>query len=120
MNERTFHTLELANLLQLFARHVQTPLGRRRALSLKPSTDRAWIEAEQRRTTDCVKYLTTGGTFGLGEVRDVEDSLVHLQIFGTTLEPMEILSLQSLIAICTDLRAQFSQPETKERHPHLF
>src|ERR1044071_7254524 len=113
MNDRTFQTLEIDNLLNLVARHVQTPLGRKRALALRPSTDREWIERELRRTTECVDYLTTGGAFGLGEVRDPDASLIELQIAGTTLEPQEILALQSLIAVGLDLQAQFNSPEMK-------
>lgn len=120
MNERTFQTLEMTALLGLLARHVQTPLGRKRALALLPSTDRQWIERELRRTSECVNYLTTGGAFGLGEARDVEDALVQLQIFGTTLEPQEILALQSIVAIGMDLRAQFNQTETRGRYPQLY
>src|ERR1044072_2301427 len=120
MNERTFQTLELDSLLSLVARHVQTPLGRKRALALTPSTDRSWIERELRRTTEGVDYLTTGGAFGLGEVRDPEQSLTELQIAGTTLEPQEILALQSLIAVGIDLHAQFNNPEMKTRYRELY
>jgi len=119
MNERTFNTLELDGLLKLLARHVQTPLGRKRVFELLPSTNRAWVTLESQRTTECVSYLTIGGTFGLGEVTDPEDSLTELQIAGTILEPQELLALQSLVAIGADLNAQFNQPESKERYPEL-
>jgi DNA mismatch repair protein MutS2 len=120
MNERTFHTLELDALLGLLARHVQTPLGRKRAKELSPSTNREWINRELQRTTECVDYLTTGGTFGLGEITDPEHSLVQLQIAGTSLEPLELLALQSLVAIGADLLAQFNQAELKERYKELY
>jgi DNA mismatch repair protein MutS2 len=119
MNERTFTTLELDGLLKLLARHVQTPLGRRRVYELLPSSNRDWVKLELQRTTECVSYLTIGGTFGLGEITDPEDSLAELQIAGTILEPQELLALQSLVAIGADLNAQFSQPESKERYPQL-
>ncbi len=120
MNERTFQTLELEALLNLLARHVQTPLGRKRALALLPSTDRNWIERELKRTSEGVDYLTTGGAFGLGEVRDPEGSLAELQIAGTTLEALEILALQSLIAVGLDLYGQFNNPEMKARYRELY
>lgn len=120
MNERTFITLELNALLQLLARHVQTPLGRKKVLALTPSTDRDWICRELQRTSECVDYLTTGGAFGLGEISDPEESLAQLQINGTILEPQELLALQSLVAIGTDLHSQFNQPEIKERYTQLY
>ena len=113
MHDRTFTTLELPALLTLLAGQVQTPLGRRKALALQPSTDRDWIIREQARTSECVDYLTTGGVIGLGEIRDPEDSITTLQIAGTTLEPLEILALQSFIAIGLDLQGKFDQPEAK-------
>jgi DNA mismatch repair protein MutS2 len=119
MNERTFQTLELDSLLQLLARHVQTPLGRKRATELLPSTDRNWIDRELQRTTEGVDYLITGGAFGLGEITDPEQSLAELQIVGTSLEPLELLALQSLVAIGADLLTQFNQPGIKERYKQL-
>ncbi len=119
MNERTFNTLELDALLKLLARHVQTPLGRKRAYELSPSTNRDWINLELLRTSECVAYLTIGGAFGLGEITDPEDSLNQLQIVGTILEPQELLALQSLVAVGADLHSQFNQPESNERFPQL-
>lgn len=119
MNVRTFTTLELDGLLKLLARHVQTPLGRRRVYELLPSSNRDWVKLELQRTTECVSYLIIGGTFGLGEITDPEDSLAELQIAGTILEPQDLLALQSLVAIGADLNAQFSQPDSKERYPQL-
>ena len=119
MDERTFVTLELQTLLFLLAGHVQTPLGRRKVQALLPSTDREWISREQTRTTECVDYFTTGGVIALGEIADPESSIATLQIAGTTLEPLEILGLQSFISIGMDVQGQFNQPETKERYPQL-
>jgi DNA mismatch repair protein MutS2 len=119
MNERTFHTLELNALLQLLARHVQTPLGRKRVFELLPSTNRDWITLELLRTSECVAYLTIGGSFGLGEITDPEDSLTELQIVGTVLEAQELLALQSLVSVGADLHEQFNQSESKERYPQL-
>ncbi|MBI3653257.1 MAG: endonuclease MutS2 [Acidobacteria bacterium] len=120
MNQRTFQTLELEALLQLLVRHVQTPLGRKRVAQLSPSTDPLWLQRELQRTTECVDYLTTGGAFGLGEITDPESSLAQLQIMGTSLEPLELLALQSLVAVGADLAAQFNQTEIRARYQELF
>jgi DNA mismatch repair protein MutS2 len=119
MDERTFTTLDLEALLALLARHVQTPLGRRRALALLPSTDREQIIIDLDRTTECTHYLATGGAFGLSDVEDPETSLAELQVAGTSLEPLQILGLQRLIAAGMDVREQFGDPEVKARYPQL-
>src|SRR5687767_15639515 len=98
MDERAFKTLELDSLVALLARHVQTPLGRKRALALLPSIDRNQVNRELDRTTECVDYLETGGVFGLGEITDPQPSLEQLHVVGTILEPLQILALQSLVS----------------------
>ncbi|HSE36744.1 MAG TPA: endonuclease MutS2 [Blastocatellia bacterium] len=119
MDERTFKTLDLESLVELLARHVQTPLGRKRVSALAPSTDRDLINTELDRTTECAGYLATGGAFGLSDVTDSEDSLAELQIQGTSLEPQQILALQRLTAAGMDVRAQLSDAELKSRYPQL-
>ncbi len=119
MDERTFQTLELDGLVNLLARHVQSPLGRRRARALTPSVDREHINRELDLTTEASDYLTSGGAFGLGEINDPANSLAQLQVAGTSLDPREILAMQSLIASGLDLRAQFSADEIRNRYPNL-
>ena len=119
MDERTFKTLELEALVALLARHVQTPLGRKRALALMPMTDAERINQALDLTTECADYLTTGGAFGLGDIIDPANSLAELHVQGTSLDPQQILALQALIASGIDLRNQFSDADTKARHANL-
>ena len=119
MDERTFKTLDLEALVGLLARHVQTPLGRKRVRALVPSTDRDHINGELDRTTECVNYLSTGGAFGLSDLADPEDSMAELQVQGTSLEPLQILALQRLISVGMDVRAQFGDLEIRGHYPQL-
>src|SRR5262249_61101967 len=96
MDERTFKTLELDSLLDLLARQVQTPLGRKRVMALAPSTSLKQINRELDRTAECVNFLATSGSFGLHDIADPEDSLAELQVEGTSLDPQRTLSLQRL------------------------
>ncbi|MCI0486130.1 MAG: Smr/MutS family protein [Blastocatellia bacterium] len=119
MDERTFKTLELDALIALLAGHVQSPLGRKRALSLRPSSDLDHINLELDRTTECADYLTTGGAFGLSDISDPEHSIAELRVAGTSLDPHQILALQRLISVGIDLRSQFADAETRNRYPQL-
>lgn len=119
MDQRTFKTLDLEALVALLARHVQTPLGRKRVMALIPSTNPDHINTELDRTTECAGYLATGGAFGLSDIADPEDSLAELQVAGTSLEPSQILALQRLIGAGMDVRDQFSDAELKTRYPQL-
>ncbi len=119
MEARTFETLELDALVRLLAGHVQSPLGRKRALALRPSTDLDHLNRELDRTSECADYFTTGGAFGLGDLRDPEESLRILQIVGTGLDPHQILDLQTLIAAGLSLREQFNDESLRQRYPQL-
>ena len=119
MDNRTFKTLDFESLVNLLARHVQTPLGRKRVIALLPSSDRAHIDRELDRTTECANYLSTGGAFGLGEIEDPEESLSQLQVEGTSLDPQQVLALQRIIGAGMDVRAQFSDAEMKSRYREL-
>jgi len=119
MDERTFRTLELDGLVALLARHVQTPLGRKRALTLSPMSGAAHINLALDLTTEGADYLATGGAFGLGGMADPSGSLAELHVQGTSLDPHQVLALQALIASGMDLRGQFSTSETRARYPNL-
>ena len=120
MNERTLQALEVTELISLLARHVQTPLGRHRALALGPSTDAALLDVRLNRTTECAAYLASGGGFGLSGIEDPERALSQLQIEGASLEPRDILELQRLIVAGNDLRSQFTDDEARHRYRQLF
>lgn len=119
MDDRTLKTLDFESLVSLLARHVQSPLGRKRVIALLPSSDRAHIDRELDRTTECANYLSTGGAFGLGEIEDPEESLSELQVEGTSLDPQQVLALQRIIGAGMDVRAQFSDADIKSRYREL-
>lgn len=119
MEQHTFETLELGALLDLLARHVQTPLGRGRALGLKPTNDRTAIDRALDLSTECVRFLDTGQRFGLMGIEDPEPSLSRLQVEGTMLEPRQVLELERLVSVGMGLRDMFRSPEERDRHPEL-
>ncbi|HWN98831.1 MAG TPA: Smr/MutS family protein [Blastocatellia bacterium] len=119
MDERTFKTLELEALIALLAGQVQSPLGRKRALALSPSTDPEHINRELDTTTECADYRAAGGGFSVSDIADPEQSLSELQVEGTSLEPLQILALSRLVAVGMDARGQLSDPELRTRYPRL-
>ncbi len=119
MDERTFETLELQALVELLARHVHSPLGRKRALGLRPSTDSKDIDHALDLTTECALYLGSGQSFGLSGIEDPEPALGQLQVEGTSLEALQILAMERLISIGMDLRVLFRNAEVREKYPVL-
>jgi DNA mismatch repair protein MutS2 len=119
MNQRSFEALELEFLNKLLARHVQTPLGRKRALALRPSTNREEILHALDLTSECANYLLKGERVGLGGIDDPEPSLAKLHIEGTRLDPIQIFALEHLVSTGIDLRERFTDKESRDQFPSL-
>jgi DNA mismatch repair protein MutS2 len=120
MDERTFETLELKDLIELAARHVQTTPGRSGMLNLRPLTSRSVILRELEITSECVTYLNTRGRFGLSGIEDLEPVLAQLHIEGTSLEPRQILALERLLFVGKELRELIKSTESSGLFPHLL
>ncbi len=119
MDERTLDTLELDSLVDMLAGRVQSPLGRKRALALRPSTDSDGIGQSLNLTTECARYLSGGGGFGLSGIEDPEAAIAQLRIEGTSLDPHQILAVERLVSAGLDLRALFKTPEAHQEYPLL-
>ncbi|HTY63266.1 MAG TPA: endonuclease MutS2 [Acidobacteriota bacterium] len=119
MDERTFETLELQELIELAARHVQTAPGKLRMLSLRPSASRFEVQRELEITGECVTYLNTRGRFGLSGIEDLEPVLGQLHIEGTSLEPKQILAIERLLFIGKEVKELIKSAESGGAGPHL-
>ena len=120
MDERTFETLELKDLITLAARHVQTAPGRLKMLRQRPSVLRSEILRELEITGECVTYLNTRGRFGLSGIEDLEPVLARLHIEGTSLEPQQILALERLLFIGKEVKELIKSAGSGGAFPHLF
>ncbi len=118
MDDRTFETLELKQLIDLASRHVQTAPGRLRMLSLRPSTSHREIIAGLEMTGECVTFLNTKGRFGLSGVEDPEPVMAQLHIEGASLEPRQILALERLLFVSKELKELIRSAESTV-FPHL-
>jgi len=119
MDQRTFETLDLGALVDLLARHAQTPMGRRRALAVSPTGNRVEIDRALDRTSECRDYLSESGSFGLSGIEDPDAAFAQLQIEATSLEPQQILLLERFMAVGGDLRIALTRAEVRERYPQL-
>ncbi len=119
MDERTFETLELKDLIELAARHVQTAPGKLKILSLRPSPSRSEILHELEITGECILYLNTRGRLGLSGVEDLEPVLAQLHIEGTSLEPKQILEIERLLFVAKEVKDLIKSAEADGAFPHL-
>ena len=119
MDKRTFDALELGTLIELVVQHVQTSLGRKRVLNLRPLTSRSKILRELGLTAECTAYLSAGKRFGFSGIDAPDPIVAQLQIEGTSLDPRQILVLEQLLSVSADLRELFKDSESRETYPRL-
>jgi len=119
MNQRTLDTLEHGALLALLARHVQTPLGRSRVMSLRPVWDRSAIDRALAMTSECAAFLDSGRGFGLSGVEEPESSLSRLHVAASILEARQVLELEHLVTVGMGLRYSLRESEERAQYPWL-
>jgi DNA mismatch repair protein MutS2 len=119
MDQSSLDTLELGALLDLLARHVQTPLGRAQILNLRPGADGGALARALELTSECVALFNSGQTLGLAGIEDPHASLARLQVEGTILEAAQVLELQHLASIGMGLREAFKGAGEREKYPRL-
>jgi len=119
MDSHTLATLEFGALLDLLLRHVQTPLGHKQVMGLRPLVDRTAIDRNLDLTSECVHFLNSGERFGLSGIEDPEPSLACLQVEATVLEPRQVLGLERLISVGIGLRHLCREPDRRAQYPGL-
>jgi DNA mismatch repair protein MutS2 len=104
--ESSATALEWPRLREHIASRTFSPLGRAWIMALEPSADLPWIDTQQRRTEEMRGLFSTGVSFDFHGLFQPSDLLEKARIEGSALEPLEILSLVTLIdriSVWTDL-----------------
>ena len=107
--------LEWPRLRALIAAKAVSPLGRAYTLALEPSTDLAWILAQQTRTAELRAFLSGGGSFDFHGLFDPAPPLEKARIPGSALEALEILSLLAVAERVAAWRALILASESARR-----
>jgi DNA mismatch repair protein MutS2 len=97
--------LEFASLRELLGGYVASPLGRAKLTSLAPSSDREWIEEQQKLAAEVREYRRGGGRFDFSGLVDVSQWLAKSRISGATLETGEIRD----VILAVDRAAEWRQ-----------
>src|SRR5581483_2677194 len=82
--------LEFESLRDLLRGYASSPLGQRRIANLAPSTDREWIENQQRLTSEIREFRRVGGRFDFSGLLVATTILEKSRIAGAALETEEI------------------------------
>src|SRR2546428_9378242 len=82
--------LEFESLRDLLRGYAPSPLGQVKVALLVASSDREWIETQQRLTTEIREFRRVGGRFEFSGLLDVSQSVEKARIVGAALETGEI------------------------------
>src|ERR1700733_6068154 len=82
--------LEFEGLRELLRGYTSSPLGQRRIAGLTPSTDREWLEGQQKLVAEIREFRRVGGRFDFSALIEIGLLVEKSRIAGTALEPSEI------------------------------
>lgn len=96
MNEKVLQVLEYNKIIQMLENKATSPLGKERALMLKPSCDLREIEKAQEETAAAFSRIVRTGSTSFGSNKDMGFSLKSLEI-GSTLSVTELLKIAAFL-----------------------
>jgi len=95
--ESSSTALEWPRLREAISSRTWSPLGKAWVLALEPSSNVAWIDAQQQRTDEMRGLYRAGGSFDFHGMFDPTMLLEKARIEGSALEALEILSLVNVV-----------------------
>ena len=104
--------LEFETLRDLLRGYASSDLGRARIAQLAPSSDLVWIQNQQQLTAEIREFRRVGGSFNFAGLVSVSALLEKSRIKGAALEPLEILSVITVVDRAADWREiAFNPPQ---------
>jgi len=82
--------LEFESVRDLLRGYAPSLLGQARIAGLAPTSDRSWIERQQRLTEEIREFRRAGGNFDFSGLNDPRRLVEKARIEGAALEPGEI------------------------------
>ncbi len=119
MSSNLLHTsarvLEFDALRDLLRGYASSPLGQARIAALTPSTDPAWIETQQERTTEIREFRRVGGRFDFSGLVEVAPLVEKSRIAGVALETTEIRDVLMVVDRAAEWREIALRPPAAMR-----
>ncbi len=107
--------LEFDTLRNLVRGYCSSPLGHARVAELAPSTDREWIERQQRLASEIREFRRVGGRFDFSALTDIVSLLEKSRIAGAALETTEIRDVIAVVDRAAEWRQISLQPPAAMR-----
>lgn len=104
MNEKVLQVLEYNKIIQMLENKASSPLGKERALALKPICDLDEINKSQEETGAAFSRIVKKGSTSFGNNKDIGFSLKSLGI-GSTLSVAELLKIAAFLENVSRIKA---------------
>ena len=117
--EKSIHTLELPQVLEMLSAQAVTQEGKDRAMALRPMTDADDVRRAQEETTAAVTMLTLRGTPALSGVKPVGASLQRADM-GGSLNTRELLDIAGVLRCARSVKEYGDCGGEKSCIDHLF
>lgn len=112
MNKKVLHTLEYFKIIDLLVAEADSPLGKKSAKKLLPSSNRSEIIAWQTETSHALMRIFKQGKLAFHGLRDIRPSLIPLEKGG-------ILGMGELLEISRCLEIAKSAIEYSQKDEEL-
>ena len=93
MNEHALTVLDFQRALELVAGRATSEAGRAAVLSLRPQTDREWVERELTRVSATGSFLETRSPWSPPEIPNCVALFERLSVEGSVLEGTELYAV---------------------------
>lgn len=107
MDDRSLRVLEFYRLLDVMKEFSISPLGRKRIERLRPTTELPIILTRLSEVIELKEILETSEDIPLRGLKDIEGTLMKLDIEGAVLEVKDLLDICTHIQLCKGLKRFF-------------
>ena len=110
--DKTLHTLEFDKVLQRLAAHTSFSLSRDMVAQLRPSTELEEVQQLQDQVSEALRLVSTRADISLGGAHDIRAGVSRAAL-GGSLDPMQLLDVQSTLECSERLRVALSRLEAE-------
>ena len=106
MNTNYLKKLEYNKILEILSTYCNTYIGKNKALSLLPSSNKEVVKSLLFETQEAVNLIYRSNTPSISEIENIEVYLKSLESSGT-LSPKALLNLANILKISENLKSYF-------------
>ncbi|REJ77822.1 MAG: endonuclease MutS2 [Acidobacteria bacterium] len=101
----SIETLQFEKLLDLVSGNAQTPMGRKRVLSLEPRSNRLDLDRDLNLLQEAISLRNEDVRWRFSGIKDPAEPMKRLRIKDTLLEPLELRDLASIMRQAVEVRS---------------